>query len=89
MGIICNQVPNTQKIIYDCIGKGQECYIVSENEKLSKSLEKYMEKNEIVMKEINELSYNYQPIDKNKAIKELGIPDGGVIAIKLKSKFNN
>ena len=89
MGIPCGQVTSTQKIIYDCVGKAQESYIVSENEQLSKSLEKYMKKNEIVMKEINELSYNYEPIDKKKIIKELGIPDGGVVTIKLKSKFNN
>ena len=39
------------------------------------------------MKEINELSYNFNQIDKGKTIKELGIPDGAVVTIKLKSKY--
>ena len=88
MGVLCYQ-GNKQTIIYDCTGKGQDSILVSENEKLSRSLEKYMKKNDITMKEINELSYNFNQIDKGKTIKELGIPDGAVVTIKLKSKFNN
>ena len=89
MGIKCvNEHQKKIIITYDCVGKGRINYVVNEEEKLRKSLEKYIEGNGITINEINEVSYNYSPLDINKTIEELEIPNGAVIAIKLKSKFN-
>ena len=87
MGINCY---NGQKkiITYDCIGKGRINFVVYEDEKLRESLVKYIKDNGITMNEVNEVSYSFSPLDINKTIEELGIPNGAVLTIKLKSKFN-
>ena len=41
----------------------------------------------ITIPEINQVSYQYISLDINKTVRELGIPNGGVISIKLKSSF--
>ena len=75
-------------IKYDCVGKGTEEILTRETAKLRESLEKATKRLGITFKEINEVSYSFEPINIEKTIKELGIPNGGVISIKLKSTFN-
>jgi hypothetical protein len=41
----------------------------------------------IEMKAINAVKYLYNPININNTVKELNIPNGGVITIHLKSTF--
>ena len=39
----------------------------------------------ITLSQINEVQYNYTSISINNTVRELGIPNGGVVLIKLKS----
>ena len=54
---------------------------------LRKSLEKAMKKMGITMKEINQVTYSFTDLNINNTVKELRIPNGGVVTIKLKSTF--
>lgn len=48
----------------------------------------YIKEKDIKIGDINEVCYNYDPIDYKKSAKELGIPDRAIITLKLKSGFN-
>jgi hypothetical protein len=48
----------------------------------------YIKEKDIKICDINEVCYNYDPIDYKKSAKELGIPDRAIITLKLKSGFN-
>ena len=38
----------------------------------------------ITIPEINQVLYNYNSLNINKTVRECGIPNGGVVLIKLK-----
>ena len=85
----CKEIPGMRIFIkFDCIGKGTEEICTRITSKLRESLKKATEKMGISFKEINEVSYCYNPLNINKTIEELGIKNGAVISIKLKSTFN-
>jgi hypothetical protein len=88
MGNICNEDRGRQQwITYECVGKGKEDVWTYEELQLRDSLEKAIKKMGITIPEINQVSYQYISLDINKTVRELGIPNGGVISIKLKSSF--
>ena len=85
----CKEISGKRIFIkFDCVGKGTEEICTRTTSKLRESLEKATEKMGISFKEINEVSYNYTPININRTIEELGIKNDAVISIKLKSTFN-
>ena len=85
----CKEIPGMRIFIkFDCVGKGIEEICTRTTSKLRESLEKATQKMGISFKEINEISYCYNPININKTIEELGIKNNAVISIKLKSTFN-
>lgn len=51
-------------------------------------MEKATKRLGITFNQINEVSYSFNPMNIEKTIKELGIQNGGVVSIKLKSTFN-
>ena len=87
MGVICEQGEKI-KIAYDCVGKGIMEISTFDEVKLESSLKKYITEKDIKICEINEVCYNYDPIDYKKSAKELGIPDRAIITLKLKSAFH-
>ena len=74
-------------ITYECVGKGKEDVWTYELSELRDSLEKAMKKMEIKMAEINQVTYSFTELNINHTVSQLGIPDGGVVTIKLKSAF--
>ena len=87
MGVICVQGEKI-KIAYDCVGKGKMEILTFDKVKLESSLKKYISEKKINMGDIKEVCYNYDPIDYKKSAKELGITQGAVITLKLKSDFS-
>ena len=87
MGVIC---PPGEKIriSYDCIGKGIMEISTFEGSALDRSLNIYIREKDINRCDINEVCYNYDPVNTKKSAKQLGIPEGAVLTIKLKSDFN-
>ena len=85
---ICNEERGQKLwITYECVGKGKEDVWTYELAELRKSLEKAMKKMGITMKEINQVTYSFTDLNINNTVKELRIPNGGVVTIKLKSTF--
>ena len=74
-------------ITYECVGKGKEDVWTYELAELRESLQKAMKKMGITMKEINQVTYSFTDLNINNTVQELGIPNGGVVTIKLKSTF--
>ena len=74
-------------ITYECVGKGKEDVWTYELAELRESLQKAMKKMGIAMKEINQVTYSFTDLNINNTVQELGIPNGGVVTIKLKSTF--
>jgi hypothetical protein len=74
-------------ITYECVGKGKEDVWTYELAELRESLQKAMKKMGIIMKEINQVTYSFTDLNINNTVQELGIPNGGVVTIKLKSTF--
>ena len=87
MGIGCGK-GNKIKINYDCIGKGKLEISTFQGSALDRSLNIYVREKYINKGDINAVCYNYDPIDTKKSAKQLGIPEGAVLTIKLKSDFN-
>ena len=85
---ICNE-DRGQKlwITYECVGKGKEDVWTYEFAELRESLQKAMKKMGITMKEINQVTYSFTDLNINNTVQELGVPNGGVVTIKLKSTF--
>ena len=75
-------------ITYDCVGKGKMEILTSEGASIKRSLILYIKEKDIKIGDINEVCYNYDPIDYKKSAKELGIPDRPILTLKLKSDFN-
>ena len=86
-GIVCREKGKSLWITYECVGKGEETFITYELIELRESLEKAMKKMGIKMREIKQVTYCYEPLNINDTIKELKIPNGGVVTIQLKSTF--
>ena len=85
---ICNEERGQKLwITYECVGKGKEDVWTYELSALRESLEKAMKKMGITMKEINQVTYSFTDLNINNTVKELRIPNGGVVTIKLKSTF--
>ena len=59
-----------------------------EGSALDRSLNIYIREKDINRCDINEVCYNYDPVNTKKSAKQLGIPEGAVLTIKLKSDFN-
>ena len=76
-----------QWIAFECTGKGTQDIWTYVDVKLKVSLVKAIKKMGITMEEINQVLYSYNELDIDKNVTELGIPDGGVVLIKLKSTF--
>ena len=85
---ICNE-DRGQKlwITYECVGKGKEDVWTYELAELRESLQKAMKKMGITMTEINQVTYSFTDLNINNTVQELGVPNGGVVTIKLKSTF--
>ena len=76
-----------QWVTYDCVGKGKEDIITNEFSEVRESLEKAMKKMGITMKEINAVTYSYNPLNINNTVFDCGIPNGGILTIQLKSTY--
>ena len=87
MGVICPPEEKI-KINYDCIGKGIMEISTFKGSALDRSLNIYIREKDINRCDINEVCYNYDPVNTKKSAKQLGIPEGAVLTIKLKSDFN-
>ena len=87
MGICNEDREQKQWIVYECVGKGKEDVWTYELSTLRKSLEQAMKKMGITMSEINQVTYSFTELNINNTVKDLQIPNGGVVTIKLKSTF--
>jgi len=87
MGVGC-VTEDKIKINYDCIGKGIMEISTFQGSALDRSLNIYIREKDINRCDINEVCYNYDPVNTKKSAKQLGIPEGAVLTIKLKSDFN-
>ena len=74
-------------LTFDCVGYSKEDIVAGKKQKLRVPLKKATEKMGITFSEINEVKYAYNPVDIDYTIEELNIINGGIITIKLKSKF--
>ncbi len=79
------ELGNKQWLTYQCVGKSNEDVWTYDSKMLRVSLEEAIKKMGITLSEINEVQYNYTSLSINNTVRELGIPNGGVILIKLKS----
>lgn len=79
------ELGNKQWLTFQCVGKGNEDVWTYDSKMLRVSLEEAIKKMGIKLSEINEVQYNYTSLSINNTVRELGIPNGGVILIKLKS----
>ena len=65
--------------------KSKEDVWTYDSKTLRVPLEQAIKKMGITLSQINEVQYNYTSISINNTVRELGIPNGGVVLIKLKS----
>ena len=79
------EIGNKQWLTYECVGKGKEDVWTYDSKMLRDSLEEAIKKMGIKLSEINQVTYQYTLLSINNTVRELNIPNGGVIAIKLKS----
>ena len=88
MGVMgCFEEPgNKQWITYECVGKGKVDVWTYDEKMLRSSLEEAIKKMGIKIADINEVLYNYTVLNINNTVKELAIPNGGVVLIKLKQQ---
>ena len=85
---ICNEERGEKLwVVYECTGKGKEEVWTYKLAELRESLKKAIKKMGISMKEINQVTYSFTDLNINNTVKELGIPNGGVVTIKLKSTY--
>ena len=82
----CNEeLGNKQWLTFDCVGKSKEDVWTYDSKTLRVPLEQAIKKMGITLSQINEVQYNYTSISIDNTVRELGIPNGGVVLIKLKS----
>ena len=87
MGKICQ--PNTEAIWlnFQCFGKGQIKIWEYKAAKFEKPFQDAMRKLGITSAEFDEVTYQHFPVDRNKTLEELELPNGGIIIIKTKATF--
>ena len=71
-------------IAFECFGRPTVDITTRENDELRKPFTKAIRLMGLQMIQINYVFYGYNILDINRTIRELGIPNGGVITIKLK-----
>ena len=74
-------------LIYESIGKGKEEISTYDRLKLKKSVKEAAKRLGIPMDDINEVTYNYNALNLESTASDNNIPNGGVLTIKLKSRF--
>ena len=74
-------------LVYECVGRGKEEISTYEKLSLKKSLKVAAKRLGIDLNNINEVTYNYSPLDLNSNALQNNIPNGGVLTIKIKSQF--
>ena len=72
-------------VVYECVGSGKEEISTYDRQTLRVSLKKAIKKMGIPLSRIQEISYAYRALSLNSTPLDNNIPNGGVIAIKLKS----
>ena len=94
MGQTCNEVREEKKSKYDTIWLTFECFGKGEikdweyvDAKLEKPLGEAIGKMGIKFSEIEEVTYQYMPLNYKKTLRELQIENGGILIIKLKPTF--
>ena len=88
MGQTCTQEgKKTIWITFECFGKGEIRDWEYVDAKLEKPLVKAIGKMGVKLSEIEEVTYQYMPVNCKKTLKELEIENGGILIIKLKPTF--
>ena len=86
MGVgICYQGEQTL-LVFDCVSYGKNKIYIGDLLKLKNAINRLSRIINVPISKMNEFLYNYEPLDTNRTIKELGLKDGANILVKFKSE---
>ena len=79
---ICGDDGKPILLVFDCVDGVHEIYTM-DGVKLKKPIEELARIKRIPLSKIAEVSYKYEPLNKNKKIRDLDLPSGAVLSVKI------
>ena len=71
-------------LVFDGISLGKHEINTMDGLKIKTVLQRLSKRIDVPVSQIGNVKYNYEVLDKNRTIKELNIPNGGVLSFELK-----
>ena len=74
------------KLVFDCISYGKNEINTGDELKLKSALNKLSKIINVPTSDMIQVLYNYELLDINRTVKELGLPNGAVITVKFRNE---
>ena len=74
-------------LVFDCLSLGTHEIKTYDEVRIKDVLKQLSKRINMNVSQIENVYYQYTPLDKNKKIKLYGIPSGGVIDVKFKKDY--
>ncbi len=74
------------KLVFDCISYGKNEINTGDELKLKSALNKLSKIINVPTSDMIQVLYNYELLDINRTVKELGLPNGAVITVKFRTE---
>ena len=84
MGLCAYNEGNPITLVFDCISFGTHEIETKDLVRLKRVLKELSKIIKIPTSKIKNVLYQYQILDKRRTIKEMGLPSGAVLMVKLK-----
>ena len=84
MGVCAYNEGNPITLVFDCISFGTHEIETKDLVRLKRVLKELSKIIKIPTSKIKNVLYQYQILDKRRTIKEMGLPSGAVLMVKLK-----
>ena len=70
-------------LVFDCMSFGTHEIVAKDGEKLKKPLEELSRRIRLPQSKIGGVLYNYELLNRNRKIRELNLPTGAVLTVKI------
>ena len=74
-------------LVFDCVSLGTHEIKTYDGVRLKNVLRQLSKRINVSVSQIDQVLYLYTVLDKNRKIREFGIPSGGVLSIKFKKDY--
>ena len=80
---ICGDEGKPILLVFDCMSYGTHEIVTKDGVKLKQPLEELSRRIRVRQSRIGDVLYKYEPLNKHRKIRELNLPTGAVITVKI------